>query len=51
MSHQNMGKEVVFPETTNYRNGGSGGDRNTLYFAAGIYFYFHGLFGSLTVQS
>jgi uncharacterized protein (TIGR03118 family) len=34
-----------------FGNGGNGGDRNTLYFTAGIYFYFHGLFGSLTAQS
>jgi uncharacterized protein (TIGR03118 family) len=34
-----------------FGNGGSGGDRNTLYFTAGIYFYYHGLFGSLTAQS
>jgi hypothetical protein len=34
-----------------FGNGGNGGDRNTLYFTAGFYFYFHGLFGSLTAQS
>jgi uncharacterized protein (TIGR03118 family) len=33
-----------------FGNGGNGGDRNTLYFTAGIYFYFHGLFGSLTAH-
>ncbi len=33
-----------------FGNGGNGGDPNTLYFTAGIYFYFHGLFGSLTAN-